>query len=121
MIVTRPRLVFDASGMLKVTPVVEVAMLKSVPAVPVANAKVVVARPLIEVVENVLDPPRPSVDVATQRVDVPVERSTIPEVPDALVESRKAPRSVRLVVVAEKRTDDEAYNTEDVPTLMLPD
>jgi hypothetical protein len=39
--------------MLKVTPVVEVAIPKSVPAVPVANAKVVVARPLIEVVEKV--------------------------------------------------------------------
>jgi hypothetical protein len=64
--------------MLKVTPVVEVAIPKSVPAVPVANAKVVVARPLIEVVEK--EPPTPpvipSVEVATQRVEVPVDHNT---------------------------------------------
>ena len=100
MIVTSPRLEAEASGMLKVTPVVEVAMLKSVPAVPVANAKVVVERPLIEVVEKVEPEEIPSEDVATQRVDVPVVWRIIPAVPDALVESRKRPASERLVVVA---------------------
>jgi hypothetical protein len=86
--------------MLKVTPVVDVAMLKSVPAVPVANAKVVVERPLIEVVENVEPEEIPRDEVATQRVDVPVVWRIIPAVPDALVESRKRPERVRLVVVA---------------------
>ena len=107
--------------MLKVTPVVEVAILKSTPVVPVANAKVVVARPLIEVVEN--EPPAaviPSEDVATQRVDVPVVWRTIPAVPEAFVESRKRPERDRLVVVAVKNTEDEAYKTEDVPTLIFP-
>ena len=97
MIVTSPRLEAEASGMLKVTPVVEVAMLKSVPAVPVANAKVVVERPLIEVVEKVEPEEIPSEDVATQRVDVPVVWRIIPAVPDAFVESRKRPERVRLV------------------------
>ena len=127
MIVTSPRLADEASGMLKVTPVDDVAMLKSVPAVPVANAKVVVARPLIEVVENEPpDPPEiPSDDVATQRVEVPVERSTMPCVPEAFVESRKRPERVRLVakrlvVLALKRTEDDAYNTDVVPTLIFP-
>jgi hypothetical protein len=63
--------------MLKVTPVVEVAIPKSVPAVPVANAKVVVARPLIEVVEKEPPPPEiPREDVETHWVDVPVDQST---------------------------------------------
>jgi hypothetical protein len=74
--------------MLKVTPVVEVAIPKSVPAVPVANAKVVVAKPLIEVVEKEPDPPViPSDDVETHCVDVPVDQRTCPKVPDAFVES----------------------------------
>ena len=42
----------------------------------------------------------PSDDVATQRVVVPVVCSTIPRVPEAEVESKSAPRSVRLVAVA---------------------
>jgi hypothetical protein len=43
----------------------------------------------------------PSVDVATQRVEVPVDQSTCPRVPDAVVESRKVPATKRLVAVAE--------------------
>lgn len=42
----------------------------------------------------------PRVDVATQRVVVPVVCSTIPRVPEAEVESKSAPRIVRLVAVA---------------------
>ena len=41
----------------------------------------------------------PSEDVATQRVEVPVDQSTCPNVPEAVVESRRAPRIVRLEVV----------------------
>jgi hypothetical protein len=100
MIVTTPRLAEEASGMLKVTAVVDVAMLKSVPDVPVAKTKVVVARPLIEVVENATGDGKPRVEVATHLVDVPVVWSTMPVVPEALVVSRSAPVMVRLVVVA---------------------
>jgi hypothetical protein len=84
MIVTTPRLAEEASGMLKVTAVVDVAMLKSVPDVPVAKTKVVVARPLIEVVENATTCGKPRDDVATHLVVVPVVWSTIPSVPVAL-------------------------------------
>jgi hypothetical protein len=41
---------------------------------------------------------RPSDDVATHDVDVPVERSTIPYVPEALEASRRAPDTERLLV-----------------------
>ena len=43
---------------------------------------------------------RPSDEVATQSVEVPVDQSTCPTVPDALVVSRKRPERERLVVVA---------------------
>jgi hypothetical protein len=90
----------DASGILKVTPVVVVAILKSVPADPVAKLKVVVAKPLIEVVEKVAAIGKPREDVATHCVEVPVVWRTIPKVPEALVASRSVPRTARLVVVA---------------------
>lgn len=47
-----PRFEADAVGMLKVTAVVDVAMVKSVPAVPVRKEKDVVEKPLMLVVEN---------------------------------------------------------------------
>ena len=84
--------------MLKVTPVVDVAMLKSVPTDPVAKVKVVVEKPLIEVVENGCAVANPSEDVATHRVLVPVVWRIIPRVPVALVLSRSAPERVRLPV-----------------------
>ncbi len=51
---------------------------------------------------------RPSDDVATQRVDVPVVWSIIPSVPVADRASRNSPKSVRLVVVARPSLPFEA-------------
>jgi hypothetical protein len=44
----------------------------------------------------------PSVDVATQRVEVPTDWRIIPRVPEALIPSRKVPRRLKLVVVLVK-------------------
>ena len=87
MIVTNPRLVLEASGVLKVTPDVDVAILKSAPVDPVAKIKVVVENPLIDVVENATKAGNPKVDVATHLVVVPVVWSTMPNVPVLLVAS----------------------------------
>lgn len=46
------------------------------------------------------EPATPRLDVATHLVVVPVVWRIIPRVPEALVESKRAPRRVRLVVVA---------------------
>jgi hypothetical protein len=40
----------------------------------------------------------PSVEVDTHNVDVPVDQSTWPRVPDAFIESRKSPVRLRLVI-----------------------
>ena len=78
--VKRPRASGDALGSWNVwIPLLE-EILKSVPAVDDANVCVELSWPLSEV-SPLPDPARPSVEVATQRVDVPEVRRIIPFVP----------------------------------------
>ena len=61
----------------------------------------------------------PSVFVAVQIVDVPVERSTMPFVPEALVESNNVPVNVRNDVDALRVRNSELVVPEAVPKYRL--
>ena len=67
------------------------------------------------------DPPLiPSVEVATQRVEVPVVRRTIPLVPTAESPSRKAPVSVKSVMVVVARVEVPKMARVPVATRLPP-
>ena len=106
--------------MLKVT-VDEVALM---PATVPLSAKRLFVRDVGDVqrARNPLIPPErleiPSVDVATQRVEVPVVWSTMPRVPVALRPSRNHPERLRLVVVALVIVPLVAKSVVIVPTVV---